>query len=53
MNADWPPLITHFVETTWPQLLGVISVTLALATSAHIALTKRNVHARAGWMAII
>lgn len=53
MDVDWQALLTHLVENTWPQLLGIVGVTMTLAATVHVALTKRNVQSRAGWVAIV
>lgn len=37
----------------WPRLLAGAGMLLALLSTAHIALTKRNVQARAGWVALV
>lgn len=48
-----PGLLLAWASTWWPAVLGTTGVLLAIAGTAHVALTKRNVQARAGWVAIL
>lgn len=46
---DWQNLVDNW----WPQLLGLSGVLLAVLASVHILLTKRNIHARTGWIGLV
>lgn len=48
-DFDWRVLI----ETWWPPLVGLLGVVAALLATVHVAMTKRNVQARAGWVALV
>ncbi|MFZ5722893.1 MAG: phospholipase D-like domain-containing protein [Pseudomonadota bacterium] len=53
MDIDWRSLILTFANDWWPQLVAMSGAVAAIAATAHLALTKRNVQARAGWVAIV
>lgn len=53
MDMDWRQFATTLVDTWWPQILGIVGIVAAMLATAHLALTKRNVQARAGWVAIV
>lgn len=48
-----PVLLNHWLTDWWPVLLATVGFLLELAATVHVVLTKRNVQARAGWVAII
>lgn len=48
-----PLLLDRWLTEWWPVLLGTVGFLLELAATGHVLLTKRNVQARAGWVAII
>jgi cardiolipin synthase len=49
MELAWPVL----PSVPMPALAGFLGVLVALLATAHIVLTKRNVQARAGWVAVV
>lgn len=42
-----------FLTNTWPLVVGVLTVLLAVVTSAHVVLYKRDSRAAAGWVGVV
>jgi cardiolipin synthase len=41
------------LSTYWPHILAVLSITMGLAAAIHAAMTKEEVRAAVGWVAVI
>lgn len=45
--------MTDFIKSSWPWVVGVAAFVLAVVTSAHVILYKRDVRAAIGWAGLI
>lgn len=55
-NLDWHTLqatLYAWLGTGWPWLIALVEIVAALAITAHVVLTKRQVETRAGWVAVV
>lgn len=41
------------LETWWPLFVGILDIIAALLVTTHVLLTKRQIQARVGWIAVV